>query len=491
MISLRLETFPEIIQALFIYKNDKDLKVKEHVFLLVMSYVVHSVMDFVYLGFVFNYSPIWFADRCFTVYCLYVIVTNSGIPFVDRFINFPVYTPLTDTLYKYLQLVIGKFTKKKTRSTQPDVVPPPTSVPTNNLATTSSFLLYNNNNINQSTRSVFPVNQAPSAQTTSATTNSTDSISSLLFRPHGQAPPQPPITHRPFINLKNHHDPTGLGMINTDLKTTTTNNPLTYQDYPSYDLKRMLQESERLDLQARQQTRMAPSLSFAASIQPPRPPVKRMDKTLWQLSRTDKMEDEFREEQVALLNENWEKVVTSDIRPVFRDRLTKWLSSKVFHPLASGIVELDQQIHPHSMVNCPENIMASIMYFNPKMMILKESIYLPGYSDSLAARQYVAERIKGNNQKEVFVHLKRSFSLSLFFFIDLGSCDNLQSYHWTKQSVDLPGDDVILMHCFKTYMKYEMPNVVPPLIPEEGGIFLFLLVFFFITEELKDQIFHL
>jgi hypothetical protein len=149
-----------------------------------------------------------------------------------------------------------------------------------------------------------------------ASTAASTTESSLLFRPYGT--PQP-LQQRPFTTINDRR-------LAADHQTAATQYQLTHQDYPNYDLKRMLQESGRLDNEARQQVRMTPALSFAPSIQPPRPPVKRMDKTLWQLSRTDKMEDEFREEQVALMNENWEKVVTSEMRSVFRDRLTKVMS---------------------------------------------------------------------------------------------------------------------------------------------------------------------
>lgn len=147
--------------------------------------------------------------------------------------------------------------------------------------------------------------------TTTTTTSTTES--SLLFRPYGT--PQP-LQQHPFTTINDRR-------LAADHQAAATQYQRTHQDYPNYDLKRMLQEAGRLDNEARQQVRMTPALSFAPSIQPPRPPVKRMDKTLWQLSRTDKMEDEFREEQVALMNENWEKVVTSEMRSVFRDRLTK------------------------------------------------------------------------------------------------------------------------------------------------------------------------
>ncbi|CAO3588049.1 unnamed protein product [Absidia cylindrospora] len=437
-----------LIKAFFVCQSIKELYVKEHILFLLVLLGIHTLFNSIYLGFVFNYLPIWLTVRVFTGYCLYVIVTNLGIPFIDHFIGLPVYTPLANSISGYIHAVFNKSSKKGT------TISPTTPI----TAPTTSMRLSTANQTNDRPLTMDP----KSSETTIPTTT--------LFRTFGQPDTryQSSVRLHPTDAAERNRIYSGL---NRSIITSDMNDKpvvASHQDYPSYDLKRMLEESERLDLEARQQTRLAPSLSFAPSIQPPRPPAKRMDKTLWQLSRTSKMEDDFREEQVALMNEHWEKVVTSDLQYLYRDRLTKWLASKVFHPLAASITQVNQQIHPHIMANCPENIMASILHFEPKLIILKEAIYLPGYSDSVENRQYVSERIK-----------------------DLGSCDSLQSFHWTKQNKDLPGDDIILMHAFKTYMKYEMPNVVPPLIPEEGGVFLFLLVFFFITEELKDDIFHL
>jgi hypothetical protein len=255
---------------------------------------------------------------------------NLGIPAVDRFIDFPgnerlhkcieqqlthpffiVYTPLTDTIRKCIQLIGSKFSSKKAplhpQQSSPMAPITPSSIPGQYIntqptpAVEASFT---------STQGMTTAHVASSDATASTTE------SSLLFRPYGT--PQP-LQQRPFTTINDRR-------LAADHQTAATQYQLTHQDYPNYDLKRMLQESGRLDNEARQQVRMTPALSFAPSIQPPRPPVKRMDKTLWQLSRTDKMEDEFREEQVALMNENWEKVVTSDMRSVFRDRLTrvKW-----------------------------------------------------------------------------------------------------------------------------------------------------------------------
>jgi hypothetical protein len=63
MFSVRLEAFPEIIQALLIFRSEKELKVKEHIFFLILSYVAHLVLNFVSLGFVLDYLPIWLAGK--------------------------------------------------------------------------------------------------------------------------------------------------------------------------------------------------------------------------------------------------------------------------------------------------------------------------------------------------------------------------------------------------------------------------------------------
>ncbi|KAI8089931.1 uncharacterized protein BX664DRAFT_334256 [Halteromyces radiatus] len=439
----------ELIKALTVCQTIKELYVKQHIALLFIVWAFHVLLRFIRLGFILDYLLIRLGVYTFISYCVFVIVANLGIPFIDHFLNFPVYTPLTNCLWNYISLAFQKLThsvKEKKTTTQ---------IP----ARTPSYLQ--------------PNIQPAFTSTNDMSIHGVGSTTSSLFGSYDQVPPKYHNNFRPYDNKdimtgRLIGSATSFGINKNTTTAPTTKIGTTYQEHSSHDLKRMLEESDRLAAEARQQTRLAPSLSFAPSIPPPRPPAKRMDKTLWQLSRTDKMEEDFREEQVALMNEHWEKVITSSMRHMYRERLTKWLSSVVFHPLASGMAILHQRIHPYTIADCPSNIMATIIHADSTTKYIRDAVHIPGYDDSVAKRQYVCDRIK-----------------------DLASCDNLQSYRWTKSSPDLPGDDIILMHCFKTYMEYEMPNVVPPLIAEEGGVFLFLLVFFYITEELRDQIFHL
>ncbi|CAO3652922.1 unnamed protein product [Cunninghamella echinulata] len=249
---------------------------------------------------------------------------------------------------------------------------------------------------------------------------------------------------------------------------------LSKEGYAKSSLKRMLEESDRIASTTKQQTRFATSLSFSPSIPPPRPPVKRLDKSLWSLYRTEKMVEDFRDEQLELFNENWSKF-NDRASKCYYDQLNTWLSGKIFHPLAATIDKINQQIKDsnYSLADCPLDAMVMLMFqfdhsmFGLPIRLIHDALQIPGY-DSIKARQYIIDRIK-----------------------DLATGNKMAAYRYTPRQDDLPSDALILLHCFKTYLIHELPSVVPPLVPGEGDIFKFLLVYFYITDDLRDEIFEL
>ncbi|KAI9305659.1 hypothetical protein BJ944DRAFT_239460 [Cunninghamella echinulata] len=249
---------------------------------------------------------------------------------------------------------------------------------------------------------------------------------------------------------------------------------LSKEGYAKSSLKRMLEESDRIASTTKQQTRFATSLSFSPSIPPPRPPVKRLDKSLWSLYRTEKMVEDFRDEQLELFNENWSKF-NDRASKCYYDQLNTWLSGKIFHPLAATIDKINQQIKDsnYSLADCPLDAMVMLMFqfdhsmFGLPIRLIHDALQIPGY-DSIKARQYIIDRIK-----------------------DLATGNKMAAYRYTPRQDDLPSDALILLHCFKTYLVHELPSVVPPLVPGEGDIFKFLLVYFYITDDLRDEIFEL
>ncbi|KAL0077542.1 hypothetical protein J3Q64DRAFT_1297311 [Phycomyces blakesleeanus] len=76
--------------------------------------------------------------------------------------------------------------------------------------------------------------------------------------------------------------------------------------------------------------------------------------------------------------------------------------------------------------------------------------------------------------------------------IDLANSKRMAAFRYFDKG-PMPTDSEILYHVFKQYLDYAMPQVIPPLIdfPINDDVVKFLLVFFYVTPELKRDIFHL
>ncbi|KAI8067775.1 hypothetical protein BC940DRAFT_300444 [Gongronella butleri] len=247
--------------------------------------------------------------------------------------------------------------------------------------------------------------------------------------------------------------------------------PLTSERDVTSSLKRMLDDSDRLAKESKQATRACLGLSFEPSIPPPRPPAKRMDKSLWQL-RTDKMVLDFRDEQIDLFQQNWAKF--NDLKSkIFYDRLNTWLSSNIFQPMAKTIKMIDDMLPNVTVAECTHDRFQLVCWQLNQFALplsahlVRECICYPGLGESQEAREHMAARIK-----------------------DLATGSNLTAYQYTARQGHLPSDAKIVWHCFRTWMEHEKPSVVPPLIQEDGDIFRFLLVYFYITDDMKKEIFY-
>ncbi|KAL9552109.1 hypothetical protein MBANPS3_003949 [Mucor bainieri] len=209
-----------------------------------------------------------------------------------------------------------------------------------------------------------------------------------------------------------------------------------------------------------------PKLKYTACVQPPLQPTKPRERLLWFLSPTPEIVDDFRIEQMIDLQKNWNRYNDRTSR-VYYDKMTSVLLNKIFIPLSQSIDFYNEMLTPRnrSVADCPAGtVMLSMVMPTAVPFTLPEIedfINVNGYSH-VDGRKYVLGRIK-----------------------DLASSSRMQTYRFLPTSAGMPTDATIIMHVFQQYLALKEPYAIPPLVPFEGDLFKFLLVYIKITPELE------
>ncbi|ORZ03476.1 hypothetical protein BCR43DRAFT_510531 [Syncephalastrum racemosum] len=211
-----------------------------------------------------------------------------------------------------------------------------------------------------------------------------------------------------------------------------------------------------------------PKLKYAPCFETRRKPVHRTNKALWQLWPKAETIDRFRDEQLYDFEENWHRFDDRSSK-VYYDKLRAWLKTKIISPIVATVDVVNQHLASTNttFVECPPPTMALLMLeYQPQgedsfpISLVYDFITVPKHENNVA-RQYVLDRIKGMHQRGIFTF-----------------------YH-----PNMPSDSETLIHLVYTYLSNRMPHVVPPLVPAQGDTMKFLLLYFYITEELRDEIF--
>ncbi|CDH55066.1 predicted protein [Lichtheimia corymbifera JMRC:FSU:9682] len=214
-----------------------------------------------------------------------------------------------------------------------------------------------------------------------------------------------------------------------------------------------------------------PKLEYTPSHVTRKKKTTRTNKYLWRLCPQPNIIERFRSEQYDDFQENWHRFEDRSSK-VYYDRLRQWISSNIFTPAVRTVEAVEKQLPKQgtSFVDCPLNILALLItdpsYVDDNALsvaLVQKLLNLPGYENN-RARKYVIERMQ-----------------------ELGKQSRFRLI--TKES-DLPSDSEIVFHVFKTYLTHTMPNVVPPLLPVQGEILKFLLIYFYITEDISKEIFY-
>ncbi|KAI9495052.1 hypothetical protein BDB00DRAFT_870770 [Zychaea mexicana] len=214
-----------------------------------------------------------------------------------------------------------------------------------------------------------------------------------------------------------------------------------------------------------------PKLEYRPAYTHRRKTTERLNKSLWQLNPSPIIVDRFRHEQEEDMRKKWDLFEDRSSK-VYYDRLRQWLTTNIMDPTLKTVSLVENQLPQQgtNFVNCPPNILALLIVEPNTMadnafpiMLVQKLISVKGYEND-RARQHVLERLK--------------------------ELVNRPRYHSLLSEADLPSDSEIIIHIFNTYLEHMMPHIVPLLVPLQGGdVYKLLLVFFFINEELKKEIF--
>ncbi|KAK4516140.1 uncharacterized protein ATC70_011106 [Mucor velutinosus] len=210
-----------------------------------------------------------------------------------------------------------------------------------------------------------------------------------------------------------------------------------------------------------------PKLKYTPCVQPPLQPTKNRERLLWFLSPTPEIIDDFRIEQMIDLEKNWNRYNDRASRAYY-DKMTSVLLKKIFIPLSQSIDFFNEMLTPRnrSVADCPTATVMLSMVMSTTQNIaftlpeIEDFINVNGYSH-VDGRKYVVGRIK-----------------------DLASSSRMQTYRFLPTTTGMPTDAIIIMHVFQQYLALKEPYAIPPLVPVEGDLFKFLLVYIKITPEL-------
>ncbi|KAI8641939.1 hypothetical protein BD408DRAFT_345235, partial [Parasitella parasitica] len=143
------------------------------------------------------------------------------------------------------------------------------------------------------------------------------------------------------------------------------------------------------------------------------------------------------------------------------------LLKRIFVPLSKSIDFYNEMLTPknRSVANCTAaTVLLSMVMPNQNVAFglpeIENFININGYTH-VDGRDYVVERIK-----------------------DLASSSKMQTYRFLPTVTGMPTDATIIMHVFQHYLSLKEPYAIPPLVPFQGDLFKFLLVYIKITPEL-------
>ncbi|KAI8066979.1 uncharacterized protein B0P05DRAFT_553068 [Gilbertella persicaria] len=210
-----------------------------------------------------------------------------------------------------------------------------------------------------------------------------------------------------------------------------------------------------------------PKLQYTPCVRPPIKPSQHRERLLWFLSPTAEVVEDFRIEQMIQFQQNWHKFNDRTSR-VHYDKMTDILLSKIFKPLAESIHIYNEILAStgRNLANCPPSTaMFSLMMPHTSTIAfnipeIENFININGYANP-EGRQYVMDRIK-----------------------ELASSHRMAAYRFTPKAQGMPTDAQIIIHIFTHYLSIKEPYAIPPLVPVEGDLFKFLLIYVKITPEL-------
>ncbi|KAI8379401.1 uncharacterized protein BYT42DRAFT_568671 [Radiomyces spectabilis] len=196
------------------------------------------------------------------------------------------------------------------------------------------------------------------------------------------------------------------------------------------------------------------------------------DKSLWRLWPIAENIEAFRRQQTRELEREWNTFHDVLCR-VHYERLRKWLNEKILGRLGESLRQLEDWFSKDGKVleDCVPAYVSLTMSNNLPACgdlphsLLYNMIYMPEYQQG-SARRHILRRIK---------EITRS---------------KLAAFRYTAREKGLPSDSEILFHMFCMYIRYYYPDTVPPLTEFAGDIYRYLLAYFFITPELKQDIFY-
>ncbi|OBZ89262.1 hypothetical protein A0J61_02678 [Choanephora cucurbitarum] len=208
-------------------------------------------------------------------------------------------------------------------------------------------------------------------------------------------------------------------------------------------------------------------LEYTPCIRPPLKPSQHRERLLWFLSPTPEVVEDFRIEQMIQMEQTWHKFNDRNSRTL-HDKMTHILLTKMLKPLAESIEEHEKILASigRNLANCPSSVamLSMILSANTTLafnMPEIDSFINVGGSSRVEMRQYVIDRIK-----------------------ELASSPRMAAYRYVSQIKDMPTDAEIIMHIFNQYLSLKEPYAIPPLVPVEGDLFKFLLIYVKITPEL-------
>ncbi|KAG1465474.1 hypothetical protein G6F46_001762 [Rhizopus delemar] len=207
-----------------------------------------------------------------------------------------------------------------------------------------------------------------------------------------------------------------------------------------------------------------PTLRFVPCIQAPATPLVKRDRSLWHLARTPQLTEEFRMEQAEAYHQDWSKFNDERSRTHYHKPLLKSIESFeiVLSNSGQNIVTCDPKFMAITML-LPEFNNNENFLFN--LSEIHQLITINGRTDA-ESKKYTLERVK-----------------------ELSSSQRMAAFRGIPKIKGMPSDAEIIFYIVRTYLKMREPHIVPPLLPLEGDVFKFLLIYVKMTPELSWGVF--